>query len=340
MLKKVKASEAVGMVLGHDLTGVIPGEWKGPVLRKGHVIEEGDIPLLLRTGNDYVWIIELGEGELHEDEAAERLARAAAGPGLELTPPKEGKVLIKARERGLLKVNRELVDQVNLRGDLILSTLHDNIPCEEGATVAATRVVPLVIKAEEVEWAEELLGGKKALELKAYLSKRVGVVVTGNEVYYGRIPDAFEATVGKKLERYEGHLLEKLLAPDDPDVIAERILALKERGAEVILTTGGLSVDPGDVTAEGVRRAGAEVISYGSPVLPGAMFLYALLDGVPVLGLPACVFYHPTTLFDLLFPRVMVGEVLTREDIRRLGYGGLCLNCPSCRFPICPFGKA
>ena len=339
MLRKVKAADAVGMVLGHDLTGVIPGEWKGPVLRKGHVIRQEDVEVLLRTGNDYIWVLELEEGELHEDDAAERLASAAAGPGLVLDPPREGKVLIKAATKGLLKVRRELVEEVNLRGDLILSTLHDNTPCEEGMTVAATRVVPLVIREEEVLWAEEFLRERPALEIRPYLQKKVGVIVTGNEVYYGRVPDAFEQMVAPKIERYGGVLLYKALAPDDPEVISKEVVKAKEKGAEVILTTGGLSVDPGDVTAEGVRRTGAEVISYGSPVLPGAMFLYARLDGVPIMGLPACVFYHPTTIFDLLFPRVMVGEDLTREDIRRLGYGGLCLNCSRCRWPVCHFGR-
>lgn len=340
MLKKVKASEAVGMVLCHDLTEVVPGKQKGPVLRKGHVIGQEDVEVLLRTGNDYIWVLELEEGEVHEDEAAERLARAAAGPGLDLEPPKEGKVLIRTADRGLLRVRRELVDEVNATGKLVLSTLHDFTPCEDGMVVAAVRAIPLVVEEEVVRWAEGFLQGRsRALELRPYSKKRVGVVVTGNEVYYGRVPDAFDETVGPKVKAYGGDVFRKAVTPDDPDIIAREIRSLREEGAEVILVTGGLSVDPGDVTAEGVRRSGAEVVFHGSPVMPGAMFLYARFDGVPLLGLPACVFYHPTTIFDLLFPRVMAEEEISRGDVERLGYGGLCQNCSVCRWPLCPFGK-
>jgi len=338
-MRKVKAEEAVGMVLGHDLTQVIPGEFKGPVFKRGHRIREEDIPTLLATGNDYIYVLELQEGELHEDEAAIRVARAVAGSGLETTSPQEGKVTIKAKGKGLLRVRRELVDRINFLGEVILSTVHDRIPCEEGMMVAATRVIPLLVPEDLVKKVEEICEGTSPVELLPYVKRRVGVVVTGNEVFYGRVPDGFDATVGKRIARYGGEVVKKLLAPDDPEEIAARIKEVKAAGAEVILTTGGLSVDPGDRTKEGVERAGAEVVSYGSPILPGAMFLYALLDGVPLLGLPACVFYHPSTVFDLIFPRVAAGEEITREDILQLGYGGLCLNCPSCRFPICPFGK-
>lgn len=339
MLKKVKASEAVGMVLGYDITEVVPGKWKGPALRKGHRIREEDVEVLLRTGNDYVWVIEPEEGELHEDEGAMRLARAAAGEGLEVIPGREGRALIRTTARGLLKVQRELVDRINLRGELVLSTLHDNTPCEEGTLVAIARIIPLMIKEAEIRWAEGVLSHGRTLHLKPYRRRRVGAVVTGNEVYYGRIPDAFDEKVRPKLQHYGAELLDKVVVPDDPQLIAEAITSLLDRGADLIITTGGLSVDPGDVTPEGIRLTGAEIINYGSPVLPGAMFLYAILGEADILGLPACVYYNPRTIFDLVLPRVMAGERPSREEIRRLGYGGLCLNCAECRFPVCPFGR-
>ncbi len=340
MFKKVKASEAVGMILGYDITEIIPGQRKGPALRKGHRIREEDVEVLLRTGNDYVWVIEPEEGELHEDEGAMRLAEAAAGEGLRAIPGSEGRAMIRTTTRGLLKVQRELVDLINLRGELVLSTLHDNTPCEEGALVAIARIIPLMIREEEVKWAEEVLQNSKALHLKPYRRRKVGAVITGNEVYYGRIPDAFDEKVRPKLQHYGAEFSGEVIVPDDPQLIAKAITSLLDQGADLIVTTGGLSVDPGDVTLEGIRLTGAEIINYGSPVLPGAMFLYAVLGEADILGLPACVYYNPTTIFDLVLPRVMAGERPSREEIRRLGYGGLCLNCAECRFPVCPFGRA
>lgn len=340
MLRKVKASDAVGMVLGYDVTQVVPGERKGPVLKKGHRIRPEDVPLLLDTGNDYVWVIELGEGELHEDEAAMRLAGLCAGEGLEVVEGREGRALIKAKDRGLLKVDRRLVGLVNLRQDLVLSTLHDNTPVAAGEVVGVARTIPLVVREEELRELERDLGSRRPLALKPYLRRRAGIVVTGNEVFYGRIPDASDQKVRPKLEGYGAEVLGKVLVPDDPKRIASAILGWIEKGADLVVTTGGLSVDPGDVTRRGVELAGAEVISYGSPVVPGAMFLYATLGDVDILGLPACVFYNQRTAFDLILPRVMAGERPTREEIRALGYGGLCRGCPECRFPICPFGKA
>ncbi|OGP53545.1 MAG: molybdopterin-binding protein [Deltaproteobacteria bacterium RBG_13_52_11] len=337
-MRKVKAQEAIGMVLGHDVTRIIPGQFKGAVFKKGHIVHEDDIPLLLDAGNDYIYVLELQEGELHEDEAGMRLAQAIAGPGITWSPPEEGKVSLRAQWKGLLRIDVPLLTWINSMEDIIISTLHDHTPCQEGMTVAATRVIPLTIAEEKIRAVEDTCKGHTMVDILSYTLQKVGVVVTGNEVYHGRIKDSFDEMLGGKIRDYGATVVEKLLAPDDAEQIANALLQAKDRGAEVLITTGGLSIDPGDVTRMGIQKAGAEVISYGAPILPGAMFLYALLDGIPVLGLPACVFYAKTTIFDLIFPRVLAGETIQREAIIKMGHGGLCMECEVCRFPRCPFG--
>ncbi len=338
-MRKVKAEEAIGMALGHDVTRIVPGQFKGAVLKKGHLIQEGDIPLLLDTGNDYIYVLELQKGELHEDEAGMRLARAVAGPSIALAPPEEGKVSLRAQGKGLLRIDIPLLERINSLEDIIISTLHDHTPCQEGMTVAAVRIIPLTIAEEKIKAVEDTCKGNTMINILSYTLQKIGVVVTGNEVYHGRIKDSFDEMLGGKVSEYGATVVKKLIAPDEAEEIASALLQAKDMGAELLITTGGLSIDPGDVTRKGIQKAGAEVISYGAPVLPGAMFLYALLDGIPVLGLPACVFYAKTTIFDLIFPRVLAGETITREAIIKMGHGGLCRECKVCRFPICPFGK-
>ncbi|UCC65910.1 MAG: molybdopterin-binding protein [Deltaproteobacteria bacterium] len=338
-MRKVKVEEAIGMVLGHDITRIVTGEFKGPLFKKGHIVQAQDIPLLLDTGNDFIYVLELTEGELHEDEAGIRLAQAIAGPGIELTPPEEGKVSLRAKRKGLLRIDIALLEKINSMGDIIISTLHNNTPCKEGTTIAATRVIPLTIAEERIKEVEASCRDTKVADILPFQLSKVGVAVTGNEVFYGRIRDSFDEMVGGKIRGYGATILEKVIVPDDSAQIARSLLKLRDMEAEIIITTGGLSIDPGDVTKRGIEEAGAKIISYGSPVLPGAMFLYALLDGIPLLGLPACVFYYQTTIFDLIFPRVLAGDKITHKEIIRMGHGGLCLGCEACRFPVCPFGK-
>jgi molybdenum cofactor synthesis domain-containing protein len=338
MLKRVRAEEAVGMILGYDVTQVIPGLKKGPVFKKGHRIREEDIKVFLDTGNEYIWVIELKEGELHEDEAALELAKYVSGENLSLQSGGEGRVLIKAEANGLLKVERGLLEELNLKGDFVLSTLRDNTPCKKGETVGVAKVIPLIIREEELEWVRERFSGKKVLYLKVYRERRVGVIVTGDEVYSGRIKDGFDQQVLPKLKEYGLVPFKKLVLPDDPQKIAQAIRELVEEGCDLLILTGGLSVDPGDVTREGVELAGASIVNYGAPVVPGTNFLYALLDGVDILGLPACVYYNRRTIFDVVLPRLLASERLSKEEIRRLGYGGLCLGCENCHFPHCHFG--
>jgi len=340
MLKKVKLDEAIGMTLGHDVTKVIPGKSKGPAFRRGHIIRQEDIPQLLNMGKEHIYIIEEEEGEVHEEEAALRIAKAVTDPELAKTSPKEGRVDIKSSVLGLLKINKLLLKEINSISDVVLATMHDNSVCKPGTTVAGTKVTPLYISEAKLNIVEELCQKKghviKVIPLK---NRKVGVVITGSEVFKGRIKDKFGDYIKGKVESLGSSIHYQKIAPDDEDLIAQAVLEMKSKGSEVIVVCGGLSVDPDDVTVEGVEGSGAKMISYGAPVMPGAMFLFAMLDDIPILGAPAAVIFNETTILDVILPRVLAGEQIYREDIVDLGHGGLCLNCATCKYPICPFCK-
>jgi molybdopterin biosynthesis enzyme len=340
MLKKVKVDEATGMVLGHDVTKIVPGEFKGPAFRRGHVIREEDIPELLNIGKEHVYVMELGENEVHEEEAARRIARAIGGPGIEISEPREGRVNLKAKTSGVLRIDCRLLKKINSDGEVIVVTRHNNTVCHDGMMVAATKIIPLFTGETRVRKVEQICqGGGKLVEVLPFIKKEVGVVITGNEVFKGRIEDKFGAVIKKKIGALGSVIIDQTIVPDDTKVIAQAITSMRDKGCEAIVVCGGLSIDPDDVTAEGVKKSGARIISYGAPVMPGAMFLFAMLGDIPVLGAPACVIYNQATIFDLILPRVLAGERIRRQDIADLGHGGLCLNCEKCSFPVCPFGK-
>ena len=339
-MKRVKIQKAIGMVLGHDLTRIVPGSFKGAAFKKGHIIQEEDIPILLDMGKETLFVLDIPPGRLHENDAAGRLAQALKGDHLLLQGPVEGKISLIAQISGLLKVRVADLTRLNLIPNIMVSTLHNNSVCTAGDTVAATRIIPLTIDEKSILKAETICSrSKSVVSIKPFYKKRVGVVVTGSEFYTGRVQDGFEEWVGKKLEAYGCEIIRKETVPDKVSRIAETIKSLIDSECDLIVTTGGMSVDPDDVTRKGIRRAGARIIFFGTPVLPGAMFLYARLGEIPLLGLPACVFYHKVTLFDLLLPLILAGEEPTRKEIALMGHGGLCRNCPECRFPVCPFGK-
>lgn len=339
-MRRVKIEMAVGMALAHDVTRIVPGKFKGVGFRRGHIIRKEDIPEFLKLGKQSVYVLSPSKDQLHEDEAALRIVTAIAGQGLSWTEPREGKSTLESRRRGLLKINVGGLLRINKMGDIIVSSLKNNFPCSEKQVVAAARIIPLTISRRKIQRLE-VLAEKYApiITVLPYRRLNVGAVVTGTEVYTGLIDDGFDQHVGQKMEDYGCRVVRKILVPDVIQDIAQAVRDLKDEGCDLILTTGGLSVDPDDVTREGVKRAGAKIIIYGTPVLPGAMFLYALLNGTPILGLPACVYYHPTTVFDLVFPRVLAGDQVTRSDLAELAHGGLCMNCERCLYPKCPFGK-
>jgi hypothetical protein len=343
----VRLEEAEGLILAHDVTEIVPGQSKGPAFRKGHVVAAGDLGRLARMGKNHLYVLEIGPEEVHEDEAAVRLARALAGEGVEPAgPPREGKVTLVASREGLLRVDRQRLVAFNLVPEVMCATIHGEVVVRRGQAVGGTRAIPLVASRANLERAESLAareGGLLRVEPLARLS--AGVVVTGDEVAGGLIEDRFAPVVTAKLEALGSRVLGVSLAPDDRAAVAQAIRSQTERGAELIITTAGMSVDPDDVTRLGVADAGARVVSYGAPVLPGAMFLYAELEAagrvVPVLGVPACALFHPVTILDLVLPRVLSGESLAPEAIAELAYGGYCQGCAEgCRFPACGFGRS
>jgi len=332
--------DAIGMVLGHDVTQIIPGEYKGPRFKRGHKIRKEDIPEFLKIGKEHVFVMELKPGIIHEDDAALRLGKAFSGKNIKITGPSEGKVTFYSKIKGVLQINLSLLHRINLSGNIILSTLHRYIPCTPGMAVGATRIISLTAPERQIEkvenWCEKY---GPIIGILPYRVLNIGVVVTGNEFFHGRTEDRFDDRVGKKISNLGSHVVKKKVVADEIHRIAQALIELQNENVDLILVTGGLSVDPDDVTRAGVKKAGTRVIFYGTPILPGAMFLYGMLGKKPVLGLPACVFHHNATLFDLVFPRILAGETLKRREISLLGHGGYCRNCDPCHYPICPFGK-
>lgn len=380
-VRTVPVEEAAGMVLAHDITEIRKEEFKGRAFKKGHIVRSEEIDHLKRLGKEHLYVLNLGEDEMHEDDAAFALAKALMGEGVRIEgEPKEGKINIIADRDGLLKIDRGALLEFNMLGEVMCATLHNNTLVKKGQVVAGTRAIPLVVKKEVVSQAVgvaesikkkshplakggyEDLDGMGVIRVKELRKPRAGVVITGNEVYHGRIKDAFAPIITKKIENLGGDLVGIYYAPDDEKFIVERLKELISAGADILITTGGMSVDPDDVTRFAIKSLGATDIVYGSAVLPGAMFLVAYLEKaqsselgikssedsklitqnselIPILGIPACGMYHKTTIFDLILTRVLAGEKIGRRELAELGHGGLCLNCKECRFPICPFGK-
>ena len=340
MIKVLEVGEAIGAVLCHDITQIVPGRFKGPAFKKGHVITEADIPLLLEIGKEHVYALELDPGMVHENEAAGRIASAAAGPGLRLSDVSEGRVNLIAEHTGLLKVEVEALKRLNAVTDVVFSTLHTNHVVAGGRPVAGTRVVPLIMDEDRVARAEDVCRQAYPLiQIKSLAKWPIGVVTTGSEVFRGLIKDGFGPVVEKKFAALGSHVLRQCLVSDDQGMTVRAILDLIDEGAHMVVVTGGMSVDPDDQTPASIRATGAEVITYGAPAFPGAMFMLAYKDGVPIIGLPGCVMYYQATIFDLVVPRILAGERVGREDIQALGHGGFCAACPECRYPLCGFGK-
>ena len=340
MLKKIKVENAVGLKLAHDHTQIIPGKFKGVGFRRGHVVRKNDLPKLLDLGKKEIYVLTLRPGEVHEEDAARRMARAVTGRNLKLAVPREGKVDFIAKTFGLLKVAVGALEKINRIGAVILSTRHNHSIVRAGDIVAGTRIIPLLIRETKVARVEEI--GRRqgpVIELLPIRTKRVGVLVTGSEILEGRIQDRSADIVKGKAEALGSKVTRTAVVADDPSLIAAEIGRMKKAGCQVIVTTGGLSVDPDDVTLAGIRQSGAEIVFYGTPVLPGAMFAFACLGKTVILGAPACVVHDPVTALDVFLPRVLADDPVCADDIALLGHGGLCLRCPVCRYPVCPFGK-
>ena len=339
-MKVIDTTAAVGHVLCHDVTQIIRGVSKGARFRKGHVIREEDIPVLLSLGKDHIYVWEKNSGMLHENEAAEILRQLCGTENLQASAVKEGKIELKAACDGLFKVDVSRLTAVNSLGEIMIATRHNNTPVKAGDVLAGMRVIPLVIEAEKLRQAGKVSGAEPLLRLLPYRPMKVGVVTTGNEVFYGRIKDTFTPVIEQKLEQFGFKMAKHEIVEDSVAAIHEAVLRMLATGMDMILCTGGMSVDPDDLTPAAIRATGADFVTYGVPVLPGAMLLLAYYQGrVPILGLPGCVMYAATTVFDLVLPRLAAGEKIRAQELAGLGHGGLCLGCSVCRYPACSFGK-
>ncbi len=338
-LNALPVREAVGKVLLHDITRIVPDMFKGPLFRKGHIITEADVDALLDIGKEHIYVAGL-KHEVHENEAAQRIAKAAVGKHIKLSEPKEGKVGLSSKIHGLLKVNVEALDKLNAVQDVIFATLHTGRSVDDGQDLAGTRVVPLTVPEKLVTEAEKICAEHfPIIEVKPFAALDVGMVVTGSEVFHKRIQDKFGPVVEKKFNELGSRIIGKRVVSDELEMTVSAIRDLIADGAQMIAVTGGMSVDPDDLTPASIRAAGGRIVTYGAPVLPGAMFMLAYINDIPVVGLPGCVMYYRASIFDLVVPKVLAGETIERKDIIRMGHGGFCSNCRDCRYPNCSFGK-
>lgn len=339
-MKEIETIHAEGHVICHDITVIIKDQIKDTAFRKGHIVTKEDIPKLLSLGKDHLYVWEKEEGMLHENEAAKILASVCRNQYMKETPVKEGKIELVAECEGVFLVDVERLRKINSLDAMMIATRHTNQAVRPGDKLAGTRIIPLVIEAEKMEAVKEIGEGQPILKICPYVRKKAAVITTGNEVYHGRIQDTFTPVIREKLAAFGVEVIFHETVPDETDQIQAAILRAKESGAQCILCTGGMSVDPDDRTPGAIRDSGARIVTYGAPVLPGAMLVLGYYeDGTPIMGLPGCVMYAAATVFDLLLPRVLADVEITREEIAGMGHGGLCLGCETCHYPACSFGK-
>lgn len=339
-MKSVKVQDAVGMVLCHDITEIVPGVVKDAAFRKGHIIREEDIDKLLNLGKAHIFVYNLEEGYVHENDAAARMVKAACGPGIRLSDVKEGKINLFAAYKGVLKINLEALYAVTEDPEICFATIHGNKVIEEGTMVAGTRVIPLVVKEEKLQAFEKVCREMgPIIQMLPMKHAKIGMVTTGSEIQSGRIEDKFGAILTNKFSHLDCEVVGQVFPGDDRETITKSILDFIDQGVDMVAVTGGMSVDPDDMTPAAIRDCGGEVVTYGAPVLPGAMFMLSYVKGIPVVGLPGCVMYAKRTVFDLTVPRILAGEKLTRRDFTHLAHGGQCQNCERCVYPNCGFGE-
>ena len=338
-MKLIKTEDAVGHVLCHDITQIIKGVTKDAVFRKGHIVTEEDIPVLLSVGKENLYVWENDENCLHENEAAEILYEISADENMHGSEIKEGKIELIADIDGVLIIDRDKLKKINSLGQIMIAGRHSGFPVKKGDRIAGTRVIPLVIEKNRINEAKTIAGNDPVFSLKPYILKTAGVVTTGSEVFNNRIEDTFTPVIAEKLAEYGISMTRHAICSDNHEDITKEINSMLSAGVDMVICTGGMSVDPDDKTPLAIKNTGADIVTYGAPVLPGAMFLLSYKGDVPVMGLPGCVMYAKRTIFDLVLPRIAAGVKITEGDIAGLGEGGMCLSCPVCNYPNCGFGK-
>lgn len=339
-MRKIKVQDSVGSIIPHDITKIVKDEFKGPLFKKGHIIREEDIDKLLSIGKEHIYVWEDRENIVHEDDAAKLLGNLFQNDYMELSPIKEGKIEVIASEDAFFEVDRDLLESLNMNDDMMVATRMGNLPIHKGDKLAAMRIIPLVIEKEKLDNIVEMAKDRELLKLTPLKELKVGIVTTGSEVFKGRIKDTFTPVIKDKLKKFNiGHILHTTVT-DDIEIIKDAIVDFKNKGMDLIICTGGMSVDPDDLTPGAIKKSGANIISYGSPVLPGAMFLLGYFSNdAAVVGVPGCAMYHDVTVFDIILPYILAGKKVNKAHLAKLGYGGLCLNCEPCHYPNCQLGK-
>lgn len=344
----VPVEDSVGQIAAHDMTRIEPGQFKGPEFHAGQRISAGDVCRLQQMGRFNVAIQEESQegarGYVHENEAAEAFASRMAGQGISWNlPPREGKIDFRAEYDGLFCVDLEKLRNFNLVPNVMVACRQDSTLVKKDAPLAGTRAIPLFLDGKDYALALETLAGGPLFEVKALRKARAGIIVTGTEVFTGLIEDKFIPIISAKLLNLGSEVVQTAIVPDEKKMQTEALAAMLEAGVDLVLTTGGLSVDPDDITRQTLLEYGLRDVVHGIPVLPGTMSLYGIIDyqgrEVQVLGVPACALYYKTTFLDLVLPRVLAGRSFTRKDAVNLAEGGYCLNCKVCAWPKCSFGK-
>jgi molybdenum cofactor synthesis domain-containing protein len=341
VLKIINVEDAVGTRLAHDITEIRPGEFKGAAFRQGHEVCNEDICHLQKLGKNHLYLIDLEADEIHENQAAAILAAALSGAGITWeNNPREGKIGLHAAIDGLLNIDTAALAAFNMVDEVMCATLHSHTLVRQGQLVAATRAIPLVMKRAPIERAAAIAAQNSGVvSVRALKKAKVGLIVTGSEVYHGLIQDKFAPILNAKVTDLGSEVAATIFAPDDEERIAAAIRQHIADGCDLLLLSGGMSVDPDDVTRKAIRKAGAQEVHYGAAALPGAMFLTAYIGDIPLLGVPACGLHHKITVLDLMLPRILAGEKIGKKELAFIGHGGLCQDCPECSYPHCPFGK-
>ncbi len=337
-MKKVSLAEAVGEVLGHDITEISrSNHYKGVAFKRGHIIQPEDLSKLERLGKNHIYIWEGSESEVHEDAAALLMAPKIAGENIYFDEePREGKVSFFAATRGIFKVDKNRLEQINALAIPSLPTIHNNFPVNRNKQLAAFRIIPLTCPREIIDQMSELLD-QPLISVKPFIIQSAAVLVTGNEVHSGRITDDFTPTLTDKLKPFGVTVNYSRILPDSKAEISQAITQAAEQ-SELILVSGGTSVDPDDVTVAAMKEAGVQFHNQGNPIQPGNNLTIGRVGHITVCAVPAAALFFDKTALDIFLPRLLAGETINPQDIAKAGHGGLCHFCPKCQYPICPFG--
>ena len=339
-MRKVPINKAVGMQLGYDITRIIPGKSKGPLFRKGHIIKEEDLDELRKIGKEHIYIWEARSGELHENEASQRISKAVARENVELTEPIEGKITLKSSVRGLFKVESRLLYKINSIKDVTIASLPNNFEVEVNQGIAGVRIVPITIKEKRIRKVEDICRKEGTIfSINEYKKLKIGIITTGSEVFKGLVEDKFGPLLRRKFSYFEADVKEQIFCPDDKQKIVEAIEYFFERNVDLITLSGGMSVDPDDLTPGAIKKSGAKIVTYGVPVQPGNMFMLAYRGKTALIGIPGAALFYKNTILDLVLPRIFTGEILTKKDFIKMGEGGYCSSCSVCHYPYCYFGR-